>query len=53
MYPDSLIKWCETHGFEYKIVNNLFCWRTNYQTAVLDMNNAKLFWEEWKYYDTI
>lgn len=48
-----LQEWCENHGFEYKIVNDTFYWRTNYQTAILKLPTHQICWERWEYYDTI
>ena len=48
-----LQEWCENHGFEYKIVNDTFYWRTNYQTAILKLPTKQIHWERWEYYDNI
>lgn len=48
---EDMKRWCNNHGFAWKIVNGRFFWLTNYQTGEIDENNH-IKWHHKDYFTT-
>ena len=50
---ENIIKWVKNFGFEYKIIDNIIFWRTNYQTVKLDLTTNTMIYLNWKAFEEI
>lgn len=50
---ENILNWVKAHNFEYKIIENVIFWRTNYQTVKFDTTADTMEFLNWKIFEEI